>query len=523
MKLSPKKIDKDFNFVVAGGGTAGWLTALFVKRYFPESKITLIQSPEIGILGAGEGTTPHIIEFLDDLNIPAREIIKYAKGTFKSGIKFTNWNGDGSYYFHPFIDHSELNQYYLGIVNHTNYPLMSLEKIAENENLDSITFSSIASYENKVKFVKKLEIDSSLDPILHFEHLGKFALHFDANLLAKYLEKVGIERGISVIDSTVEVTSQDDSGNINSLQLSNNDIVRVDFLFDCTGFNRVFIGNLFKSTWNSYKDHLPVNRALPFFIENTSKEIPPYTESIAMKHGWMWKIPVEGRIGCGYVFDSTTATDEEIKIEIEEFFGHPVSINRGINFEAGCYQETWINNCVAIGLSSGFIEPLEATSIWVTTTQLNDILANMQGLIYNCQETKDRYNARINTLTDSILSFIYFHYMTKREDTEFWKKFTDNNKMPLLITELIKESSHRLPAYDWFSESNPFQLISYYAVGAGLGFFDSAVCKTVFESHNIGITKEAFDYVKSKYINQLDATLPYLVDHYSFLEYLRNT
>lgn len=349
-----------FKYVIVGGGTAGWLTALFVKEKFPYSDVTVIASSEIGILGAGEGTTPPFMNFLAKIKINPNEIISNCLGTIKTGIKFTNWSGDTKHYYHNFL--------------------------ADTRQGDS-------------------------------------ALHFDANLLAKYLQTVGIERGIKLVDDEVTDVCTDSNNNITGLILKDKTSIDLDFVFDCSGFRRLIIGKHYNAKWASYKKILPVNRAMPFFLQNDNTNLPVYTEAIALRHGWMWKIPVQGRYGCGYVFDSGRATDSEIKEEIEEHLGHEIISPRMFSFDAGCFEDTWINNCVAIGLSSGFSEPLEATSIWVQTTSLTFLLKNINGIISIDAGAKRRYNDAVKTMNSEIAKFLHFHYLTNRQDSNFWRNF----------------------------------------------------------------------------------------------------
>lgn len=511
-----KILNKDFKFVIVGGGTAGWLTALFVKRHFPDTQVTVIQSPDIGILGAGEGTTPHFIDFLDELLIPVSEVVKHAKATIKSGIKFTNWNGDGTHFFHPFKDYNSL--YDSTNINYCNYPLLALDQVANEKTIDEINLSAVSSEKNAVRYIKDHSYGGN--PILDFHHLGENALHFDAVLLAKFLEKVGRERNIEVIEDTVETISQSDD--IESLLLKSGKTVTTDFLFDCTGFKRFFIGNQLGGTWKSYKDHLPVNRALPFFIKNESNIIPPYTESIAMKYGWMWKIPVQERFGCGYVFDSNYATDEEIKKELEEYLGHEITIPRFFSFQAGCYENTWIKNCIAIGLSSSFIEPLEATSIWVSIQQLHSILENMSGIVNNDQSAKNRFNKKILKINENILSFVHFHYLAKRSDTKFWQDFSKNNKAPEQVAEFLESLETSIPNFSFFNnENHVFKLPSWYAVATGIKKFDHNIAKSLFQAHTQGIAGVAYAHIKDKYLLELSEIENKLTDHYEFLEYLK--
>ena len=516
-------INQNFNFVIIGGGSAGWISALFVRANFPDAQITVIQSSEIGILGAGEGTTPHIVDYLDEIDIPVSEIIKNCKGTIKNGIKFPDWNGDGQFYYHPFRDNFDLDHTLISEINHTKYPMIDLEMIAAGRSLDTIDFNALASENNCVRFSADSTAEyKDLDPILHFNRLGRMALHFDANLLAEYLEKVGRSRNIKVVDSIVTSLSQDEVGNINSITIKENKNIFCDFVFDCSGFKRLIIGEKFNTPWYSYRKYLPGKRAMPFFVPNNSKIIPPYTESTALKWGWMWKIPVQGRYGCGYVFDSDRISNEEAKQEIDQALGYDVEIPRTIDFEPGRFEKIYEKNCLAIGLSSGFIEPLEATSIWTSLMMLNSWIENISAVTHNEQLSRDRVNNRFKSMNDNTLGFVYFHYITKRNDTDFWKNFTKDNQIPESLYKLLEESKHTIPSYDMFSNIGlDWAAKSFLACGHGQRFFNPEHARKLFDSFYTGKRKDDYDLIKYRYFKNINLNLSTLIDHYSFLEYLK--
>lgn len=519
-----KNIDSNFKFIVLGGGSAGWITALFVRTNFPSAQVTVVQSSEIGILGAGEGTTPHIIDYLDEIDIPVSDIIKNCKGTIKNGIKFSNWNGDRHHYYHPFSDNFDLDHTSISELAHTKYSMLDLENIASRRSLDSIDFNAMASEKNCVRFAAdSISEYKDLDPILHFNRLGKIALHFDANLLAEYLEKVGRSRNINVIDSMIVSSLQDAQGNIESIVTKDNEKILCDFIFDCSGFKRLIIGEKFQIPWHSYRKHLPGKRAMPFFVPNNSTIIPPYTESTAMKYGWVWKIPVQGRFGCGYVFDSDRINDEEAKKEIDQALGYDVEIPRTIDFEPGRYKYIYEKNCIAIGLSSGFIEPLEATSIWTSLMILNSWIENISAITHNDQRARDNVNERFESMNDNTLGFIYFHYITKRTDTDFWKNFTIENEIPISLHNLIEESKYNIPNLDRFKEfSVDFAAKSFLACGSGQKFFNADHARRLFDSLYTGRRKQDYDLIKYRYLKNINLNLSTLIDHYSFLNYLKD-
>lgn len=518
-----KNIDKNFKFVIVGGGSAGWISALFVRANYPDSQITVIQSSEIGILGAGEGTTPHIIDFLDEIDVPVSRLVKEAKAVLKSGIKFSNWNGDRKYYYHPFMDNFSLDHTLLSELKHSKFPMLDLEVIANGQSLDSINFNAMASDRNCVRFVPNAEASNKdLDPILHFTRLGRTALHFDANLLASCLEGIGRERNINVIDGIVTDFTLTADGYIDSVNIGSKKIDS-DFVFDCSGFKRLAIGNVYKTAWKSYKEYLPAKRAMPFFIPNNSQIIPPYTDSTAMKWGWMWKIPVQGRYGCGYVYDSDRISDEAAKAELDQEVGFEVEVPRLLNFEPGRYEKIYEKNCLAIGLSSGFIEPLEATSIWTSLMMLNAWIENPAAITHDDQTARDKVNKRHSDMNDNTLGFVYFHYITKRDDTDFWKNFTRDNKIPESLHKLIEESKHTIPSYDMFSNIGlDWAAKSFLACGNGQKFFNSGHAKKIFDSFYQGKRKEDYDLLKYQYFRNIHLNSPLLLDHYSFIAYMKD-
>lgn len=516
------KIDQNYNFLIVGGGSAGWISALFVRANFPTANITVIQSSEIGILGAGEGTTPHIIDYLDEIDIPVSEFVKNCKATVKNGIKFSNWNGDRKHYYHPFMDNYDLDHTLTSELPHTKFPMLDLETIANGGSLDDINFNVIASQRNCVRFTPNPTASTKdLDPILHFTRLGRIALHFDANLVASYLETVGRSRNISVLDTKISDVMLTEDGYVSAVKTEIGN-VPCDFVFDCSGFQRLIIGKKYNVPWISYKKFLPAKRAMPFFVPNNSQIIPPYTESTAMKWGWMWKIPVQGRYGCGYVYDSDRISDEEAKREIDSEIGFEVEVPRFLNFEPGRYETIYEKNCIAIGLSAGFIEPLEATSIWTSLMMLNSWIENISAITHNDQSARDRINKRCADMNDNTLGFVYFHYITKRTDTDFWKNFTVNNKTPESLNKLIEESKYIIPSYDMFSNIGlDWAAKSFLACGNGQKFFNPEYARRLFDSFYTGKRKDVYDLTKFRYFKNINLNLSTLIDHYSFLEYLK--
>lgn len=512
--------------VIVGGGTAGWLAALYYQEYYKHIfNITVIESKKIGIIGVGEGATFQLINFLDSIRVPVSDLVKHAGATIKNGIKFTNWKNDGKYFYHGFRQHHELDCFYSVLAN--NKPTILIDTLANDESIISINYSDQLSDLCKVPFVKRqTNQNQNQNKIFDFEQYAAFSIHFNTNKFGQYLKSVGESRGIKTIDAVVYDQYLDEQGFIRKLFLETENSKleeSVDFVIDCTGFARRFVKDVYKAPWISYGEYLPVNKAVPFFVDILPTEkIPPYTEAIAMKYGWLWKIPVQDRFGCGYVFDSTLITEEQALQEAEQLFGKKLYSPRTINFTAGTFTKPWNKNCLALGLAGGFIEPLESTSIWTT---VNSILAFGDRILdfeNNNYTVIDDYNNLYADMNREIFEFVYLHYLTDRTDTQFWKKFHNRQKDPnQLIANL-----ERLNSLSLFGSSikygNYFLVFSWLQIGLGNGLLKSNNIKHIAKlllENNINLNNWTRDR-KGKLLQDIDSLIPNSIDHRAFLEYL---
>jgi tryptophan halogenase len=504
------------NIVVVGGGSAGWLTALTAKKRYPKLNVIVIESKEIGILGAGEGSTPYMPVFLESLEINFKDLVQNCDATVKNGIKFTNWNNEDDFYYHGFgfldlsLGTDALHSRFL------NSSPMLVSSIMLNNDLKDIDFTEKISESNKVPFV--LQKDQDGNTLSEYEQIGNMSFHFNATKLAARFKEIGVERGIQVFENTISNVFLDKDNNVESLELDTGAIVSCDFVFDCSGFHRLIIGKTFNSKWKSYKEFLPVDSAVPFFIDMTEK-IPAYTEAIAMKYGWMWKIPLQSRFGCGYVYDSSLISEEEAVKEIEDFLGYephyPRKNKGGFSFIPGSFEEPWQNNCIAIGLAANFIEPLEATSLWVTALQLTEIFGSPDFLINNSTEIRADFNKRTVIANDDIVNFIYLHYMSLRKDTPFWEKFSYEDA-PEKLKQKLKVWQERIPGandsgINWHPKS-------WFIVASAMDKMNKGLAKEYVEMSDE--YKQAVD-LYDDYKRYRDYKFSECADHREFLEWLK--
>jgi tryptophan halogenase len=514
---------KTYKFTIVGSGTAGWITALFLARNYPWANITVISSSDIGILGAGEGVTPHFIHFLNKLGIDVADIIKYCKGTFKNGIKFTNWNGDTRSYFHPFHDEGSLNCFNITDYDASGLSAIVLDRIVNANSIDECIFSHHVSEQGKVKLKPNLLLNKGGNLMSQYDSLGNFGLHFDAVLLAKYLKRIAVSKRIRYIDDEVDKVLTNEEGYVNALQTVSGDVYETDFVFDCSGTQRLIIGKHFNTPWKSYKESLPVNKAMPFFLPHDNTNILPYTEAIAMKYGWVWKIPVEGRYGCGYVYDSDLVSDEQILEEIKEMFGQDVESPRIFEFEAGRYETPWVKNCIAIGLSAGFIEPLEATSIMTAIMSLGDFIPNTLGNVLKDEYYINRYNKFVTNVHDNTFDFIFLHYLTKREDTEFWKSFKDR-PMPEAVQQYLEECKYTIPNGNFVNKiSHVYENVSWLPIAKGLRILNIEKAANLYSGMNSDIRREEIPGLSASFYGNMQLNLNTLADHSELLKIIRES
>lgn len=460
--------------VIVGGGSAGWLASLLFSKVKPEHSVTCIESSKIGIIGAGEGSTGMLADIIQniiwDFGCVEQDFIKECDATIKYGIKHIGWSSDKDKFYYGPIDGTFTSMSNDGTLD-------TIFQFALG-HLDQQDLHIATEMGYKIQHQK-----NNLEDIR-----GNHAYHFDAHKLGKYLKKVCGD-GVVHIDNEVEkVNLHRETGFITSVSLSNSQEIHGDLFIDASGFAQVLMKRM-GSKWKSYKDHLPVNNALPFLLPYAEDEvIEPVTISWAQNNGWCWQIPTIHRKGCGYVFSDEFVTVDQAHAELEQTIGCKVEPIKHIKFESGRQEKLWIKNCVSIGLCAAFSEPLEATSLHTTIVQLREFISNClndpNDTIENiCNESQvDSYNSKQGDMYDTLKDFLVAHYTCGREDTEFWKNVGNGSEFVRMVQELCKNK---------FPDSNTFPTGNGYAgwplwsyVLAGTGSLTPEVARKVLDTTN---------------------------------------
>jgi tryptophan halogenase len=395
--------------VIVGGGTAGWMTAAAMARFLiPGSSVILVESDEIGTVGVGEATIPAIRNYNSALGLDEAEFLKASGGTYKLGITFEEWGGPGQSYMHAF----GLVGRGLGLLPFHHYWLRG-RALGIAKPLGHYVLNTIVSAGNRFAHVERAD-DSQLPPM-------PYAFHFDAGLYARFLRGFSEQRGVVRQEGRiVAIDRHPTTGDVAAVTLANGTRIEGDFFVDCSGFRGLLIEQEFESGFEDWSHWLPCDRAIPMPCTSV-KPLVPYTRSIARKAGWQWRIPLQHRIGNGYVFCSRhISEDEAASTLLANLDGEAMAEPRVLRFQAGKRRRSWIRNVVAIGLSSGFLEPLESTSIHLIQTAVNRLLDLLpRGEVTDAQ--RDEYNRRTDFEMSRIRDFIILHYHANgRVGEPFW-------------------------------------------------------------------------------------------------------
>ena len=396
--------------VIVGGGTAGWIAAsALAKKLGRTCSIQLIESPDIPTVGVGEATIPGIIDFIRFLGVDQEDFMQHVQATIKLAIRFIDWHHLGHLYWHPFGPFG---------VFIDRLPFYHFWHKASAQGLDvnlrDFNLEIAMAEQNRFIFPGNPQ---GIAPGL------RYALHFDAGLVARYLRLYSEHRGVVRLERSVAGVTQREDGSIDAVVFKEGDKLQGDLFIDCTGFRGVLIEGALQTGYVDWTHLLPNNRAVAMQVPN---QIPrgPYTTATARPAGWQWKIPLQHRVGTGYVYSSDHISDDQALQDLLAQPGNaaPLTEPRFIRFVTGRRRNFWNRNCVALGLGSGFIEPLESTSIHLIISGVYALLDHFPDLSFDSVNTA-HYNAQVIDEFDRVRDFIILHYCTtQRTDTEYWKR-----------------------------------------------------------------------------------------------------
>jgi 2-polyprenyl-6-methoxyphenol hydroxylase-like FAD-dependent oxidoreductase len=450
--------------VVVGGGSAGWMTALtFARSLIGQGvEITVVESPAVGIIGVGEGSTPWLRGFFDGLGIEEAEWMPACHATYKCGITFDGWSTKPGFerYFHPFasmLDNLTMTQFV--------------------HNVDTrVNGADVHAHPNRFFIASRLAAKHlAPKPAEHFPFDIWHGYHFDSVLLGQFLQKKALARGVRYVAAHVTHANLDERGAIATLGTREGPAIAGDLFVDCTGFAGLLITQALKTPFVSFTENLfnDAAIAMPTPIGNT---VPSETVSTAMKNGWTWKIPLTERFGNGYVYSTGFCTPDEAERELREHLGLLESETpaRHLKMKIGRVTEHWNKNCLAVGLSQGFIEPLEATALLFIQQTASSFVDFLEAGDLS-EDAHDRFNAQVNEHFEGTRDYIVTHYKTNsRTDTEYWRA----NAANLNLSEPLKNLLSLWMSGDGIAPpvrrqvlGKGYPVFSWYAILAGMGIF----------------------------------------------------
>lgn len=397
---------------IIGGGTAGWFSALSLRKLFaPSIKVQLIESPHIGIAGSGEGALINLITMLNHINIPTSDFMRETGATLNWGFCYEGWRtGEKTdEFYHPFIDVG------LDPFKYEFYGVMPCVSglVAQNIPIANVVkdFDKILNRVTQAEAIDALVAQSGISS----------SLHFDSQRVADFLKRIACERGVEYIEAEVQSFKANKKGHIVKIT-TDITVLDTDFIIDASGFARVVIGKKLKSKWHSFKEYLALDRIMPFHLPQHDRVPELVTRATALKAGWMGQIPLKERIEAAYVYSSEFTTEQEALDEIEQYFGEKIQPQKTLSFEQGYYEDVWKKNVMALGVASGFVEPLEATLMGQMLEQLRmfeQTILDMGGIVSDFKI--QQFNQANASSWQGIRDFLRMHYDCPRRDTPFWQ------------------------------------------------------------------------------------------------------
>ena len=441
------------NIVIVGGGTAGWMTAACLSRLLrdPGIRIRLVESEAIGTVGVGEATVPHILYFNRLLGFDESEFMRATNATFKLGIEFVDWGRIGQRYMHAFGPYG-MNMEGLHF-HHFWMRYAALEPSAPP--VEDYNLQILAARAGRFQPPERQLEGSPLQTIT-------YAFHFDAGLYARFLRRKAEAGGVTRFEGKItRVDQHPESGHVRSVHLDSGEEIAGDLFIDCSGFRGLLIEQALQSGYDDWSAFLPCDRAVARASSRVADPIP-YTRATAKAAGWQWRIPLQSRTGNGHVYCSEYLSDEQALATLDAGLdGAPVSEPNFLRFRAGIRRQPWIKNVVSLGLASGFLEPLESTSIHFIQTGIARLMTNFPDKSFN-QPDIDFYNRRTRLEYERVRDFIVLHYKaTERDDSAFWRYCRD---MPVPDSLSRRLAIYRENARLYREDNELFSEISWFAV-----------------------------------------------------------
>ena len=489
--------------LVIGGGTSGTMAASYFKSYWGDkAEVTMVYDHKHPGIGVGESLTPVFDAYLKAVGISTLDLIKDCNATIKLGLKFKNWVKEGHEWYHSFP---------------INEAIQSLDSVMFNYNAveayDILNDRCDGQYTYGKFWFQNNAIPSANN------NSYRHALHVDATLFSKYVEQK-FKGKINVIDGVVSKVNVEDN-KITSIELSSGQVLTADAYIDASGYERILIKN-FDAGWVDMSADLPTNKTIPNPLFKDFDEIPPYTTATASKNGWILDVPLSNRRGTGYVYSSKFTTDEEARTDFNKWLidthGVELQSNRIISFTSGYYKNQWSGNCLAIGLASGFIEPLEATSLHQLIIQIDNFTRLFQGT--HLEFDRKNYNTIMSDVYDNAFRYIRFFYHTKRSDSDFWKYMTETT--PDWLKEIEEKFNYGLlTSKDIPNDRYMFESTSFNCIGYGHGMItNKSALKKFLEHHYL---QDAAQNYSNQVISIKQAQERQAINHKQWINFVKSS
>jgi 2-polyprenyl-6-methoxyphenol hydroxylase-like FAD-dependent oxidoreductase len=443
--------NRPFEIVVLGGGTAGWMAAsLMAKRFAGRAvRITVLESPEIGIIGVGEGSTPQLKGFFDSLGIEESDWMPRCNATYKVGIGFRGWSQHPGFeqYFHPFMNE----------IDERTAPALFFNSVIRRRG------ANVEAHPDRF-FLASILAQRKLAPLpaYSFPFRSFYGYHFDAQLIGRFLREHSTARGVRHLEGTVAEVEQAENGDIRALLTSDGRRIEGDFFVDSTGFRSVLLQGALGVPFRSFGDNLYNDSAVVMPTPHDADGIRPQTTATTLKCGWVWRIPLTNRVGNGYVYSSRYTSKEDAQAELRAHLGLPPSDEplRHLSMRVGRVEQPWAGNCLAVGLSQGFIEPLEATALHIVQETVEGFIdAFDKGDFTDAHQAE--FNASINRRFEGIRDYIVCHYkVNSRTDTPYWRDCAANDHLSDSLRQVLKAW---YGGQDLVAEVHRQQIEPYYA------------------------------------------------------------